>query len=76
MKGGEHIPDTGSDDKLALSVPATLGAAGNRGAGLTARDDDADFECARNHPLTFFSGPPSLAMVLSIFCLTGQGCGT
>jgi hypothetical protein len=76
MKGGEHIPDTESDDKLALSFPATLGAAGDKGVGLTARDDDADFECARNHPLTFFSGPPSLDMVLSIFCLTRQGRGT
>jgi hypothetical protein len=70
MKGGEHIPD--SNDRLALSVPATLGAAGDKGAGLTARDDEADFE---NHPLTVLNGFLSLDMVLWIFCLTRQGRG-
>ena len=39
MKGGEHIPDTDSDDRLALSVPATVGAVTDKGVGLSARDD-------------------------------------
>jgi hypothetical protein len=64
MKAGDHIPDTASDGKLALSVPATLGAvAADKGFGLTARDDDADFECSRNHPVSlFFSELPSPGM--------------
>jgi hypothetical protein len=70
MKGGDHIPD--SDDRLALSVPATLGIAGDKGAGLTARDDDTDFEI---HPLSFLNGLLSLDMVVWIFCLTRQGRG-
>jgi hypothetical protein len=73
MKGGEHIPDTESDDKLALSFPATLGAAGDKGVGLTARDDDADFGIQH---LNSFNNPLYLGMVLWIFCLTRQGCGT
>jgi hypothetical protein len=70
MKGGEHIPDTDSDDRLAFSVPATIiGAVADKGVGLIARDDDADFECPRNQPLSlFFSEVPSLGMVLWILC--------
>jgi hypothetical protein len=69
MKGGEHIPNTDSDDKLTLSVPVTLGAAADKGFGLTARDDDADFECSRNHPVSlFFSELPSPGMALWILC--------
>ena len=44
MKCGEHIPDMDSDGRLALSVPVALGAAADKGVGLTARDDDEDFE--------------------------------
>ena len=67
MKGLEHLPEVDSDDRLALSVPGALGAAADKGAGLTARDYDADFECPGNKPMSlFFSELPSLGMVLWI----------
>jgi hypothetical protein len=69
-----------SNGRLALSAPVTLGAAGGVGeggvGGVTAGDDDKDFECPRNQPLTFFfSELLSLDMVLWTACLMGEGSG-
>ena len=69
MKGLEHVPEVDSDDRLALSAPGILGAAADKGVGLSAsaRDDEADFECPCNQPLSrFFSELPSLGMALWI----------
>jgi hypothetical protein len=73
MKGEKHIPDTDSNGKFALSVPAILGA-GGEGAGVTARDDDEDFECPCNQPLTLsFSELLPLDMDLQTVCLATEG---
>jgi hypothetical protein len=55
-RGAKYRPDPDSNGRFALSVPVALGAAGGvdeEGVGVTARDDDEDFECPRNQPLTF-----------------------
>jgi hypothetical protein len=75
MKGEKHIPGTDSNGRFALSVLTTLGA-GEGGAGLTARDDDEDFEYPCNQPLTFsFSELLSLDMDLQTVCLMTEGSG-
>jgi hypothetical protein len=78
-KGVKDMPDPNSNDRSALSVLVTLGAAGGageEGIGVTARDDDEDFDCARNQPLTFsFIELPSLDMALRTVCLTREGSG-
>jgi hypothetical protein len=76
MKRGERIPDTDPNARPTLYLAVTLGAAGDKGSGLTARDDDVHFECSHNHRLSFFSELPTLDIVLWIFSLTRQGRGT
>ena len=70
----DDIPDTDSNGRISLSTPVPLdAAAGEEGVGLTARDDDADFECPRNHPLNFLSELLSLDMALRTVCFTREG---
>jgi hypothetical protein len=61
MKSGEYVPDTDSDDR---SVTVTLGAVTDKGVGLTARDNDVDFERPRNKRLRSFSHPLFTDMAL------------
>jgi hypothetical protein len=72
MKSDNPIPDKDSNGKLTLSVSSTLGA--GEEIELTARDDDDDFECPRNQPLSFFSELPPLGMALQTV-LTREGSG-
>jgi hypothetical protein len=57
-------------DSAPVILGANAGGADPERGGLTARDDDADFECPRNQPLSFFSELPLLDMALQIFCST------
>jgi hypothetical protein len=62
-----------SSGGIPFSIPVPLGAAaGELGVGLTARNDNADFECPRNQPFNFLSELPSLDMALRTVCLTRE----